>query len=231
MAMADELESSAPWSAIKCLEAVAQCQHSVLPTTAALARLRLGRLLLQHTDCVQVAKTHLERAVRDHLPLLVSLCAKTTDTKDALLAQHVLVTPLAACDDLKCRILSALATCYRLSGPSKVGEEAKALQQGVQTAEKALKPSASKKRGGAATATAGRRCGATQLAHEATPCVCVCVDPALRVSDARFLFSRVSTALFLVTACEQQQRKLCFLVARLGAALQRPRRGYARALR
>jgi hypothetical protein len=138
----------------------------------------------------------------------------------------VLVTPLAACDDLKCRILSALATCYRLSGPSKVGEEAKALQQGVQTAEKALKPSASKKRGGAATATAGRRC-ATMKLHR----VCVCVDPALRVSDAHFLFSRVSTALFLVTACEQQQRNLCFLVARLGAALQRPRRGYARALR
>lgn len=71
IALADELEASgAPLGAIKCLEAVAQCQHSVLPLTAAHARLRLATLLLHHTDCVHMAKTHLERAVRACGPTL-----------------------------------------------------------------------------------------------------------------------------------------------------------------
>lgn len=65
IALAEELAGSgAPLGAIKCLEAVAQSQDSVVPVTSVQARLRLAQLLLLHTDSVEVAKAHLERAVR-----------------------------------------------------------------------------------------------------------------------------------------------------------------------
>lgn len=40
--------------------------------------------------------------------------------------QQVLVLPLPACDDLKCRVFSALADCYTLAGPGK-GRELRAV--------------------------------------------------------------------------------------------------------
>jgi hypothetical protein len=65
--LAEEFASAgAPLQAIKCLEAVAQSEQPPLPLAEVRARLRAASLLLEYTDNVHVAKSHLERAVRAH---------------------------------------------------------------------------------------------------------------------------------------------------------------------
>lgn len=62
--LAAQLEASGQWpGAAKCYEAVLQ-GGAQLPQAEAATRLRLARLLLQHTHNVHETRAHLERAVR-----------------------------------------------------------------------------------------------------------------------------------------------------------------------
>jgi len=49
-------------------------------------------------------------------------------------SQQVLVLPLPSCDDLKCRVYAALASCYRLAGAGKAAEARAALRHGMDLA-------------------------------------------------------------------------------------------------
>ncbi|KAJ7563492.1 hypothetical protein O6H91_03G112700 [Diphasiastrum complanatum] len=77
--------------AIKCLEAICQSDVSFLPIIEVKTRLRIGTLLMQHTDNLTNAKTHLERA-------------------------QLLLKQIPACFELKCRAYSLLGRCYHLVG-------------------------------------------------------------------------------------------------------------------
>jgi len=113
LALAEELAGN-PVASAKCLEAVLQRATSLLPLTEVHARLRLALLLLEHTDNVQAARMHLERGVRG--------LARQTPLLRLTPAKQVLLASLASCDDLKCRVFSALARCYSLAGAGQKKE-------------------------------------------------------------------------------------------------------------
>jgi hypothetical protein len=69
---ARQLEDGNPLQAIKCLEA--SLQLSPMPAEDAQVRLRVARLLLQHTSNLSEAKQHLQKAVCGVAPRLRLLC-------------------------------------------------------------------------------------------------------------------------------------------------------------
>mgnify|MGYP004723041383 CR=1 FL=1 len=69
--LADQHENQGEMGkAIKCLEAICQSQVSFLPIVEVKTRLRVATLLLKHSNNVNHAKAHLERAVCTHHPSL-----------------------------------------------------------------------------------------------------------------------------------------------------------------
>lgn len=84
-------ESGSIAQAVKCLEAICQSHVSFLPILEVKTRLRIATLLLDHTDNVTHAKSHLERA-------------------------QLLLKQIPSCFELKCRAYSLLSRCYHLVG-------------------------------------------------------------------------------------------------------------------
>jgi hypothetical protein len=62
--LAEDFAAAEPLQAVKCLEALLQAESPALPLVEVRARLRLASLLLEYTDNVAHAKSHLEHAVR-----------------------------------------------------------------------------------------------------------------------------------------------------------------------
>ncbi|KAG5585962.1 hypothetical protein H5410_046396 [Solanum commersonii] len=77
--------------AVKCLEAICQSQVSFLPIIEIKTRLRIATLLLNHSNNVNHAKSHLERS-------------------------QLLLKSIPSCFELKCRAYSLLSQCYQLVG-------------------------------------------------------------------------------------------------------------------
>ncbi|KAL4190091.1 hypothetical protein AMTRI_Chr08g210330 [Amborella trichopoda] len=78
-------------AAVKCLEAICQCQVSFLPIIEVKTRIRIASILLNLTHNVKHAKSHLERA-------------------------QLLLKQIPSCFELKCRAYSLLSQCYHLVG-------------------------------------------------------------------------------------------------------------------
>ncbi|XP_047253024.1 sister chromatid cohesion protein SCC4 isoform X6 [Capsicum annuum] len=76
---------------VKCLEAICQSQVSFLPIIEIKTRLRIANLLLNHSNNVNHAKSHLERS-------------------------QLLLKSIPSCFELKCRAYSLLSQCYQLVG-------------------------------------------------------------------------------------------------------------------
>ncbi|XP_027183780.1 sister chromatid cohesion protein SCC4 [Coffea eugenioides] len=90
--LADQHENQGEMGkAIKCLEAICQSQVSFLPIVEVKTRLRVATLLLKHSNNVNHAKAHLERA-------------------------QLLLKSIPSCFELKCRAFSLLSQCYHLVG-------------------------------------------------------------------------------------------------------------------
>ncbi|CAM6075414.1 unnamed protein product [Sphagnum tenellum] len=96
--------------AIKCLEAICQSHVSFLPIVEVKTRLRIATLLLQHTDNITQAKTHLERA-------------------------QLLLKQIPACFELKCRAYSLLSRCYLLVGT--ISSVKQTLRKGIELSSSA----------------------------------------------------------------------------------------------
>lgn len=77
--------------AVKCLEAICQSQVSFLPIIEIKTRLRIATLLLNHSNNVNHAKSHLERS-------------------------QLLLKSIPSFFELKCRAYSLLSQCYQLVG-------------------------------------------------------------------------------------------------------------------
>eukprot|EP00249_Psilotum_nudum_P021173 c28002_g1_i1 orf=52-2076(+) len=93
--------------AVKCLEAICQCHVSFLPILEVKTRLRIARLLLNYTDNVTHAKSHLERA-------------------------QLLLKQIPSCFELKCRAYSLLSRCYHLVGT--IPPQKQTLKKGLELA-------------------------------------------------------------------------------------------------
>lgn len=93
--------------AVKCLEAVCQSHVSFLPILEVKTRLRIATLLLNHTDNVTHAKSHLERA-------------------------QLLLKQIPSCFELKCRAYSLLSRCYHLVGT--IPPQKQTLKKGLELA-------------------------------------------------------------------------------------------------
>lgn len=108
MHMAREFEEDeCPLQAVKCYEAICNKNHlTVLPLPEARARVALSRLLLEYTDNVHRAKTHLE----------------TT---------QMLLRNVHGYESLKCATYSGLSRCYRLMGPDLRRQQTDAVQRGL----------------------------------------------------------------------------------------------------
>jgi MAternally-affected-uncoordination protein len=116
MFMADEfVRDDCPLQAVKCYEAICDKNNlTILPLPEARARLALARLLLEHTDNVHRAKTHLE----------------TT---------QMLLRSVHGHESLKCRTFSGLLKCYRLMGPDLRRQQTDATQKGLDLSRVAAK--------------------------------------------------------------------------------------------
>ena len=96
-----------PLQAVKCYEAICDKNNlTILPLPEANARLALAKLLLQYTDNVHRAKTHLE----------------TT---------QMLLRSVHGHEHAKCRTFSGLSKCYKLMGPDLRRQRADATQKGL----------------------------------------------------------------------------------------------------
>lgn len=93
--------------AVKCLEALCQSHVSFLPILEVKTRLRIATLLLNHTDNVTHAKSHLERA-------------------------QLLLKQIPSCFELKCRAFSLLSRCYHLVGT--IPPQKQTLKKGLELA-------------------------------------------------------------------------------------------------
>lgn len=93
--------------AVKCLEAICQSHVSFLPILEVKTRLRIATLLLDHTDNVTHAKSHLERA-------------------------QLLLKQIPSCFELKCRAYSLLSRCYHLVGT--IPPQKQTLKKGLELA-------------------------------------------------------------------------------------------------
>eukprot|EP00899_Mesostigma_viride_P014046 jgi/Mesvir1/22642/Mv14077-RA.1 len=89
---------------VKCLEAICQSSASFLPLVEVKARVKVASLLLQHTDCIQEARQHLERA-------------------------QVLLKQLPSQLPLRCHTHVQLARCYAMLGQARL--ERQALKAGL----------------------------------------------------------------------------------------------------
>ena len=116
MFMGDEfVRDDCPLQAVKCYEAICDKNNlTILPLPEARARLALARLLLEHTDNVHRAKTHLE----------------TT---------QMLLRSVHGHESLKCRTFSGLLKCYRLMGPDLRRQQTDATQKGLDLSRVAAK--------------------------------------------------------------------------------------------
>ena len=116
MVMAHEFtRDDCPLQAVKCYEAICDKNNlTILPLPEARARLALARLLLQYTDNVHRAKTHLE----------------TT---------QMLLRSVHGHEGLKCRTFSGLSRCYKLMGPDLRRQQTDATQKGLDLSRVAAK--------------------------------------------------------------------------------------------
>ena len=124
MFMADEfVRDDCPLQAVKCYEAICDKNNlTILPLPEARARLALARLLLEHTDNVHRAKTHLE----------------TT---------QMLLRSVHGHEILKCRTFSGLSRCYRLMGPELRRQQTDATQKGLDLSRVTAKKCPARERG------------------------------------------------------------------------------------
>jgi hypothetical protein len=132
-----------PLQAAKCYEAICNKTHmNVLPLPEARARVQLSYLLLEFTDNVHRAKTHLETTVpcpavpaaafseppsfvlffplggcSPSLSLLLSHTRSLSSLSPLVLSQQMLLRNIHGYESLKCSTFSGLSKCYKCVSP------------------------------------------------------------------------------------------------------------------